>query len=656
MASSEEVREILPFETLTELYNALENGLTELPVSCITESVDYVYQGSEISAQKISLEKIDRDEQPRTLVCHDMKGGYLEDRFLWGSTSHDSYIFYHWSVVDTFVYFSHHFITIPPCGWINAAHHHGVKVLGTVITEGNNDTWNMILISQENAKKFANALILVAKCYQFEGWLLNIENKINQEDIDNLIYFVKYLTENIHKEIENSEIIWYDSITNKGELNWQNELNDNNKEFFLHCDGIFLNYNWTESRLSNSRIFAKELGRDGKDIYVGLDVWGRGCPGGGGFNSAYALDLIRKQDLSVAIFAPGWTHEYFGPSTFQVLEDLFWAQLFPYLYVHVPIYEDETFKTSFCRGAGVCYYYNGEEHFEPYKINGESVHGKKTFYNLRMQQLQLAVPAPHLQFTRSTQTTLEDVKDDDGVNNGQGDKNNDIKKLRTRIEHIYENKRNIIRVCDNVVNFEEKLPAPNINTFEFCDQFSYNGGGCLKLITTDDRLYHRLFLIHIDLKHNIQATIIYTEPGTLINESHKDPILILGNDGNLKSILPYSSIRINAKWRKCIYLTNLRTVDEIGVSLLKQCNCYLGEIVLEKSDHRFGCLLNMRRYLKSLVYTTPVENVEDLRNRINDGCNSIRNDPGIFERVRLSMRRRLDSCILAGGSHFEQFL
>lgn len=73
-----------------------------------------------------------------------------------------------------------------------------------------------------------------------------------------------------------------------------------------------------------------------------------------------ALDLIRKHGLSVAIFAPGWTHEYFGPSTFQIVEDLFWAQLFPYLYVHVPIYEDETFKTSFCRGAGICYYYNGE--------------------------------------------------------------------------------------------------------------------------------------------------------------------------------------------------------------------------------------------------------------------------------------------------------
>lgn len=109
-----------------------------------------------------------------------------------------------------------------------------------------------------------------------------------------------------------------------------------------------------------------------------------------------------------------------------------------------------------------------------------------------MQQLQLAVPTPHLQFTRSIQTTLiEDVEDDDEVNNGQGDKNNDTKKPRTRIEHTYENRKNIIRVCNNVINFEEKLPVSNINTFEFCNQFSYNGGGCLKLITTDDRLYHR---------------------------------------------------------------------------------------------------------------------------------------------------------------------
>jgi len=150
-------------------------------------------------------------------------------RFFWGSTSYDSYVFYHWNVIDVFVYFSHHFVTIPPHGWIDAAHHHGVKVLGTVITEGNNDTWNIILESQESTRKFADALVTIAKYYQFEGWLLNVENKINSEDINNLIYFVQYLTESIHREIQNSEIIWYDSVINSGALNWQNELNDKNK-------------------------------------------------------------------------------------------------------------------------------------------------------------------------------------------------------------------------------------------------------------------------------------------------------------------------------------------------------------------------------------------------------------------------------------------
>lgn len=61
-------------------------------------------------------------------------------------------------------------------------------------------------------------------------------------------------------------------------------------------------------------------------------------------------------------------------------------------------------------------------------------------------------------------------------------------------------------------------------------------------------------------------------------------------------------------------------------------------------------------YLKSLVYATPVENLDDLRNRIIAGCNSIRNDPGVFERVRQSMTRRLNACIRAGGSHFEHLL
>lgn len=51
-------------------------------------------------------------------------------RFIQGSVVQTPYAFYHWQCIDVFVYFSHHTITIPPVGWTNAAHRHGVCVLG----------------------------------------------------------------------------------------------------------------------------------------------------------------------------------------------------------------------------------------------------------------------------------------------------------------------------------------------------------------------------------------------------------------------------------------------------------------------------------------------------------------------------------------------
>jgi Transposase. len=61
-------------------------------------------------------------------------------------------------------------------------------------------------------------------------------------------------------------------------------------------------------------------------------------------------------------------------------------------------------------------------------------------------------------------------------------------------------------------------------------------------------------------------------------------------------------------------------------------------------------------HLKSLVYATPVVDENDLRNRIVNSCNVIRNTPGILERVRQSMSRRLHACIDSGGSHFEHLI
>ena len=89
----------------------------------------------------------------------------------------------------------------------------------------------------------------------FDGWLLNIENPIEKDHIGNLVYLAQKLTQSMHEAVPYSEVIWYDSVTINGELKWQNQLNELNSPYFDICDGIFLNYNWTEEGLSSSVLF-----------------------------------------------------------------------------------------------------------------------------------------------------------------------------------------------------------------------------------------------------------------------------------------------------------------------------------------------------------------------------------------------------------------
>ncbi|KAJ4435913.1 hypothetical protein ANN_18533 [Periplaneta americana] len=61
-------------------------------------------------------------------------------------------------------------------------------------------------------------------------------------------------------------------------------------------------------------------------------------------------------------------------------------------------------------------------------------------------------------------------------------------------------------------------------------------------------------------------------------------------------------------------------------------------------------------HLKSLVYSSPVPDLESLRNRIVACSEDIRNTPGVWDPVRRSMRHRCEVCIEAGGRHFEHLL
>ena len=90
-----------------------------------------------------------------------------------------------------------------------------------------------------------NICCKIAICYKLEGWLLNIENKLDPDQVPNMMYLVQTLTDELHLKVgKDTKVIWYDSVTHDGELKWQNALNENNYRYFDSCDGIYLNYNW----------------------------------------------------------------------------------------------------------------------------------------------------------------------------------------------------------------------------------------------------------------------------------------------------------------------------------------------------------------------------------------------------------------------------
>ncbi|KAB2034345.1 hypothetical protein ES319_D04G078800v1 [Gossypium barbadense] len=262
--------------------------------------------------------------RPRLLVCHDMQGGYVDDKWIQGGHNSGAYSIWHWYLIDVFVYFSHNLVTLPPPCWTNTAHRHGVKVLGTFITEWDEGAaiCKKLLSTKESAHKYAERLAELAVALGFDGWLLNLEVKVDIGQIPNLKEFVSHLTQTIHSSLPGSLVIWYDSVTIDGELSWQNQLNEKNKPFFDISDGIFINYTWKEDY---PKLSARVAGDRKFDVYMGIDVFGRGTFGGGQWTTNVALDVIKKDDVSSAVFAPGWVYETKQPPDFQTAQNRWWA-------------------------------------------------------------------------------------------------------------------------------------------------------------------------------------------------------------------------------------------------------------------------------------------------------------------------------------------
>ncbi|KAJ3760025.1 glycoside hydrolase family 85 protein [Lentinula raphanica] len=284
----------------------------------------------------------DNKQHGRLLVCHDYKGGYTESPFAL------SYTFNFWSSCDTFIYFSHHRVTVPPPGWISASHRQGVKILGTLIFEGGGeqDCLRLLVgklpksrtgpVSQPNtpvslpiSPHYARLLADLARQRGFDGYLLNFECPLvgGMEQTRALAAWITLLQAELKMKVgSHAETMWYDSVIINGKLAWQDRLNCLNLPFFQSSSSLFSNYTWrnnypsltaqyflsldpsiTGGTSTHPQVQRKTL----QDIYMGVDVWGRGSHGNGGFGAFKAISHIAPSSLglSVALFGQAWTWE-----------------------------------------------------------------------------------------------------------------------------------------------------------------------------------------------------------------------------------------------------------------------------------------------------------------------------------------------------------
>lgn len=166
------------------------------------------------------------------------------------------------------------FLYVHPASWIDAAHQNSVPILGTIILEGQSEPILHQLLTgpdgsshrqptyQTNPFKyvhrfdpfFADRLASLCSECNFDGYLVNIEiPAISPSLVRLLIDFLKELRAQLKTISEFHQVIWYDSIDNRGYLNYQNKLNAQNKPYFDVVDGIFLNYWWKPDDLVLTR-------------------------------------------------------------------------------------------------------------------------------------------------------------------------------------------------------------------------------------------------------------------------------------------------------------------------------------------------------------------------------------------------------------------
>lgn len=265
-------------------------------------------------------------------ACHDFKGGYQSGHDLYPNGQYGMeycmpYLLRYPEVIDKFIYFSHHCVTIPPAPWTNYLHRHSIPVLGTLIFEHYSHSGELFKKNTKGEFLYVSFLVELCRIFHFEGWLINFEAGFG-DNWHQVMPFLKELTTRVECEIYGGTVMWYDSfITFANKPIHQNEVNISNYDAYRNSSQFMTNYMWNSHNVSNSLRNVGVLGMH-SHVALGIDVWGRSmqvCRGG--LESHIAVNYAKKFGTNAVLFAPGWTYENFDQDQFYEKDDEFWGNI-----------------------------------------------------------------------------------------------------------------------------------------------------------------------------------------------------------------------------------------------------------------------------------------------------------------------------------------
>ncbi|MGW7378069.1 endo-beta-N-acetylglucosaminidase [Streptomyces sp. NPDC054794] len=253
-----------------------------------------------------------------------------------GSGTADYYALSHWAYLDELVFWGgsagEGLILAPNAPIVDAAHRHGVPVLGNIflppVAYGGQLQWTRDLVQKDATGHYplADRLVAVAAAYGFDGWFVNAETSGGNTALGTAMRgFLKELKS--LAAAKGQRVTWYDAMTVNGTVSWQGALNSQNQAFFQTADDMFVDFRWSAGTLASSGQKAVQLGRSRYELWAGVDVESNGS------DSYVNWDAIvpagKAHVTSIGFYRPEWTRNHLPagrtPGDFHAADDRFWT-------------------------------------------------------------------------------------------------------------------------------------------------------------------------------------------------------------------------------------------------------------------------------------------------------------------------------------------